>query len=243
MKPIKITQTIFILLILLTFPGWWSGTPKAFAEMAAQGAVPYLPPQPPADNPHPPITEQDKKRVAFADEVIQKILMADVSGFSADGQPVITNNDNTINVQITADCMVLPECLKYNKSLQNYVYSLRNLYGPVLEFRHTHVIPWAFENFERKKNSVNSNDTEKLQAKPTQKFFENKAAQESMAVPVLQKDEYMLHSYVKLGSRNPRWYHVNLVVSENAQGNLEFRRFFIVPIPSEDAHMPPGVVC
>lgn len=198
-------------------------------------------PEPPANNPHPPVTDPDKKRVAFGEEVIKKVLMADVSKFSPDGQPVIANNDNTINMKVTAACLALPECVKHNRSLLNYIYSINQMYGNVIEFRHTHVIPWSFENFEKNKTSVN-NGASHLVAKPTQKFLENKADQEAMPAPILQKDEFMLHSYVNFG-KDYRWYHVDIIVSEDAQGNLEFRRFFLIRIPTDSHHFPDGVVC
>lgn len=206
------------------------------AEIAAQAL-----PEPPTENPHPPITDPDKKRVAFAEEVIKKVLMMDVSKFSPDGQPVIANNDNTINMKITAACLALPECLK-NRSISNYIYTINQMYGQVIEFRHMHVVPWSFENFEKNKTAVDQNDTAKLLAKPTQKFLENKADQESMPAPILQKDEFMLHSYVNFG-KDYRWYHVDIIVSEDAQGNLEFRRFFIIRMPMDSGHLPDGAVC
>lgn len=199
-------------------------------------------PEPPAENPHPPVTDQDKKRVTFAEEVIKKVLMMDMSGFVADNLPAFANNDRSVNLKINAACLADTACLKNNKTTLNYVHSINQMYGQVVEFRHTHVIPWAFENFEKNKSSVNQNDTASLIARPTQKYLEKKAAQEAMAVPVLQKDEYMLHTYVKFG-KNHNWYHVNTIVSEDTRGNLEFRQLFILVMPTAHDDLPPGAVC
>lgn len=243
MKTQKAFDILIFILIFSTLSLMTVTVSISSAEMAkgVSNAAMALP-EPPANNPHPPVTESDKKRVAFGEEVLKKILMADVSKFSPDGQPVIANNDNSINMKITAACLALPECVQHNRSLLNYTYSINQMYGQVVEFRHTHVIPWSFENFERNKTAVDQNDTEKLLAKPTQKFLENKADQEAMPAPVLQKDEYMLHSYINFG-KDYRWHHVDIIVSEDAQGNLEFRRFFIIRIPFDGGHLPDGVVC
>lgn len=208
-------------------------------SMAGKSMGDEPPPGPPMDNPHPPVTESDKKRVAFGEEVLKKILMMDLTGFIfiESNQPETGGDTGAGNFKINVACLANPECLKANKPLVNYVYGLRKMYGLALEFKHTHVIPWAFENFEKNKTSENPVITKKLQAAfsaMSQPFFSK-----PMPAPGLQNDEYMLHTYVDFN----RWYHVDIVLSEDTNGNLEFRRFFILPIPSEDSHMPPGTVC
>ncbi|MCE9624022.1 MAG: hypothetical protein K8R69_01010 [Deltaproteobacteria bacterium] len=180
----------------------------AIAKMAAtpggeMSMVAMPMPQPPAENPHPPRTAEDRKRVDFA------------------------------------------------------VQEIRAYYGPKVEIRHAHIIPWSFENFQKNRrltskpvppteggdpNVIIEAQPGKM-APPVQDMAEPaRSPIPPMPAPKLQADEYMVHAYV-LFPQDPRWYHVDVILSEDASGNLVRRNFFVIPMPPVGGSLPPGVVC
>jgi len=180
-------KTLRILLLILAI---W--TPNARAEMAAS----MVAPQPPLQNPHPPVTVEDHRRVDFA------------------------------------------------------VAQIRAQYGSKVEIRHPHVIPWSFEQFEknRKSQPVNNYDPQEKNIPEVDAQLHGASGagiakpMPPMQTPVLKPDEFMVHAYVRYEG-DPSWHHLDVILSENALGQLSFRGFFDVVMPSESGHLPPGVVC
>lgn len=155
------------------------------------------PPEPPATNPHPPQSAEDRRRVDFA------------------------------------------------------VREIEAYYGPGVELKHAHIIPWSYENFLKNRKTATPPTT------PTDPNViveaQSKAAPSSMVPappmpgspvmgPALQPDEYMVHVYARFKG-DPAWYHLDVILTEDASGNLVRRRFFRIPMPQEHGSLPPGVVC
>ena len=186
----------FLLTCLLLFPVTAKArmVPGAVAEMAIAPL-----PQPPAYNPHPPQSNEDKRRVDFA---VQEILA---------------------------------------------------YYGPNIEIRHPHVIPWSWENFQKNRKDPpalpmdHSNPRVIIEAQsaalPAMPPAQDVArAPVAMPAPQLKADEYMVHSYVKF-PQDPRWHHLDVILTETSSGQLSRRNFFSIPMPQDVGQLPHGVVC
>jgi len=157
-----------------------------FGLNAAAGAAEPVP-QPPAQNPHPPQSAEDKRRVDFA---VQQIIAQ---------------------------------------------------YGPKVEIKHPHVIPWAFKQYTDNKNASNKKATpqQNLTSPPMDAPLPGSQA---MSGPILKPDEYMVHVYVRFPN-DITWHHLDVILSEDASGQLIRRGFYSTPMPPVHVEMPPGVVC
>jgi len=164
---------------------------------AAIGIVAPLP-QPPNENPHPPQSPAEQRRVDFA------------------------------------------------------VQEIRSYYGAAVEIRHPHVIPWAWERFQKNRAGSmvqpedKSNPNVIIEAQTAQvempQPVEKPMGGMAMPAPNLKPDEFMVHAYAHF-PQDPRWYHLDVILSEDTAGHLTRRNFFIVPMPSVPSQLPPGVVC
>jgi hypothetical protein len=127
------------------------------------------------------------------------------------------------------------------------VKEIEAYYGPGVELRHPHIIPWSFENFQKNKRAA--------PVQPTDPNVIVEAQSKSVAAPrppghgsamatgpALQPDEYMVHVYARFKG-DPAWYHLDVILTEDASENLVRRRFFRIPMPMVHGSLPPGVVC
>jgi hypothetical protein len=200
--------------ILLATVVLWSVS--ATAKMA--------PPSPPAENPHPPITAEDKKRVAFADQVIALLLKKDLPASltpSQPGQPPNGFSDKSLA------CLQDEACYGKDAAFVNELLFLRETYGKAVETKYVHVIPWSFDKF---KGGV---------AADTHHSSAELRMAEPMPGPQLKADEYMMHVYIRF-EKAGAWHHLDVIVTEDKAGNISLRHFFVMPMYSQ---MPPGVVC
>lgn len=243
----KIILLILALNIIISFTSVNWGTVHASPPQAKMSSMAI--PLPPISNPHPPVTEDDKKRVAFGEMILKKFFIE--NAFETD-ETVDTKwvNSSEMSFNLSETCLNDTSCLQKNTKLKTYIQSILNLHGHVREFKHAHVIPWSYEKFQQSKlpggsttkvapvtNSniryTNKNDTmnEALKLGST-----------GMSAPNLNYDEFMIHIYTRF-DKDGAWYHVDVVVSEDESGNLEFRYFFIIKIPYNGGSLPHGVVC
>ena len=181
-------------------------------------------PQPPLENPHPPVTEADKKRVSFAENVVRQLLMKDyppvVYGKPPSPPPTVFFLDKDLL------CLQTPSCWQKDYFFVSEVAGLKQQYGTLEEIRFAHVIPWAFEQFQA--------------GKKAEQLIKKDMAATLMPAPVLKSDEYMIHIYAKWSGR---WHHLDVIVTENAKGEIFLRHFFSTPMPLDDSQLPPGVKC
>lgn len=174
--------------------------PAGFARpVAAEMAIMPLP-EPPAYNPHPPQSPEERRRVDFA---VQEIVA---------------------------------------------------YYGPRVEIRHPHVIPWSWHKFQNYRKNPPPLPTDKsdpqviIEAQsakmeplpPAQDMV--RAAPPERPAPQLKADEFMVHAYVRFPN-DPRWHHLDVILSEDGSGHLTRRNFFSIPIPTDPGQLPHGVVC
>ena len=129
------------------------------------------------------------------------------------------------------------------------VSEIHAYYGPGVELRHPHVIPWSFQNFQKNRQTPvtqqNSNPNVIVEAQTKDSAVEPMPPHSGspMAVgPALQPDEYMVHVYARFRG-DPAWYHLDVILTEDAAGNPIRRRFFRIPMPPSHGQLPPGVVC
>ncbi len=202
------------------------------------------PPEPPAANPHPPVTEEDKDRVAFAELSMTKLLMSKPHGQTGDSALM---HDQSIQLNIPLECLQQKSCLDQKQLAWDYSDSIKITKGVLAEYQHTHIIPWSFEKFKQNSTAL-SNEKNRPITNSSNKMVNRSIA---MPAPILATDEYMLHSYVRFKnipsvtdseSLSP-WYHLDIIVTEDAQGHIQLRRFFMTPMLSPHVSMPPGVVC
>jgi hypothetical protein len=240
----KKSNLSFKILLLTLTCGFCMTGKLVSAEMSASMAK-QAPPKPPLTNPHAPETAEDKKRVAFAELIVKKLLIEDLTKKPIKAAPSPINKNirysqtRKADYNITLKCLNTPICF-YKPSIQNYIKSLKarfSQYGGLTEIRHAHIIPWSFQRFKNLSNNI--------MVKPKMLIKPGYSDTKAMSVPVMQKpnlkaDEYIVHIYGKYGNR---WHHIDVILSEDAKGNLNFRRFFIVPIPYKSSDLPDGVVC
>ncbi|HCU23858.1 MAG TPA: hypothetical protein DF383_02480, partial [Deltaproteobacteria bacterium] len=147
-------------------------------------------PEPPRENPNPPQSADDKRRVDFA------------------------------------------------------VQEIKAQYGPDVTILHPHIIPWSFEKFI---NNTKPSAPSVSQPPPASSAKSSASgglimASQPMRGPDLKPDEYMVHAYVKFPN-DPSWYHVDVILSEDASGKLTRRGFYKILMPAPSVQLPPGVVC
>lgn len=220
------TQSFFKSLILATLIMFLPHA-NVFAGLAP-------PPEPPAENPHPPVSAEDKNRVAFAELAIKTLLTPGRSKAAWD--PVWNPSDQTISFGLKKTCLQNPACLRKNDGLQRYIGSIHKLQkGALSAVRHVHIVPWAFQSFEKRRDQGCAEKSTDLSAEETAK------TETAMSPINLKGDEYLIHAYARFAGQD--WYHLDVVVSESAAGELEFEKFYIIEMPRNAAPLPVGVVC
>lgn len=182
------------------------------------------PPSPPAENPHPPVTAEDKKRVAFADQAMALLLKKDLPASLTPSQP---GQPPSAFIDKSLACLQDAACYGKDAAFVNELLFFRDTYGKVVETKHTHVIPWSFDKFRAGAAA---------EAPPPSADM---GMSEAMRGPQIKADEYMMHVYIRFDKAGA-WHHLDVIVTEDKAGNLFLRHFFVMPMQSE---MPPGVVC
>lgn len=204
-----------------------------------------VPDTPPTSNPNPAKVEADLKRVAFAKKVISRILVEshlyylnnkkedpakNCCGQTSPNRKQI--NQIEYNFDITEKCLENIDCVLEKLSAETQDAWIKRKYGIIQDRLHTHVVPWSFKRFQAYQKGKKFNFSSKRRSK---NYTRNEA-------PVLQKDEYMIHSYVRF-KHGVFWYHLNVIVAEDEDGNLEFRRFFIFPMQKKIRQGSTQMIC
>ncbi len=212
---------------------------KAHAEMGAMIAPDQQDLSGIAYNPHPPVTDADKKRVAFAELVVNILLRPKEEITAQEAAPQIYDTPDK-NFNLDQNCLIQNECRQKTAGLAAYQNDIFAKYGSLIEFRHAHIIPWSFEKFQNAAKTAAAKDSAPPLPPHPQMVAQNKTV-EPMPGPDLKSDEYMIHVYAKFN--NKVWYHLDVIVSEDAAGKMTFRRFYIFELPRGGSQMPDGVVC
>lgn len=211
--------------VIFAFLSMGQAQPPANTPLREASMVRSLPPEPPATNPHPPVTEIDKKRVKFAEQAITLLLKNKPSPLL---QPK-PNQPSPSFINKNLSCLQTISCIEKEVAFTNEVLTFHAQYGEVVELKHSHVIPWSIEKFNSK-----------TETKPV--TSSRPVGGIAMSGPILKADEYMVHTYVKF-NKAEGWYHLDIILSEDKNGDLYLRHFFTMPMPSTNSQLPPGVVC
>lgn len=186
---------------------------------------------PPDSNPHPPTSEVDKKRVAFAEQAARSLITAQYQA--------LANSETGTQGRFRdkdAACIQDAACLGADRRfVQELTWILKNQ-GALAEVRHAHIIPWSFRDFLK---------ATRPQEPAPEGLHKRVAITPMTETPVLplEPDEYMVHLYVRY-QNSPDWYHLNVILTEDSVGNLYLRHFYTIPMPAfEEGPLPPGVVC
>lgn len=213
------------------------------AEYAPKMAAQPAPILPPLNNPHPPQTEQDKKRVNAAVEIIDLLLKEKREKTSAiQVVPSIKFNLTVAEIKTLAsqhDDAKNTEAAK----LYDYARQIYRDFGLVQEVRHAHIIPWSMHEDEKKKHQSAASvvdSTMKTERASVKKKMVMADEVDSMPYPKLEAGEFMIHTYAKF-DRSQDWQMLNVILAEDAQGQIYFKRFYIVR--QRQRALPPGVVC
>ena len=182
-------------------------------------------PTPPDQNPHPPITELDKKRVAFAEEAVKFLLFTPIASIpEAQPNPAPSyQNKNRV-------CLKEKQCLEKDAIFLAQLAKLQKQYGVAKEIRHAHLIPWALDRWNQNRKT--------RPAAQDRAFPESSKADDMGQALKLAPDEYVVHLYASFSGR---WFHVDVILTENDKGEIFLHRFEAFPIPYGE--MPPGKVC
>lgn len=213
----------------------------AMARMAMDMAMP----EPPADNPHPPQTEADKKRVAFAELALQTLLKQEYpqkpnstssNEAASVAQYVVVDDGKNQKLALSESCLRSKDCLAAREDARTYIQGVRKSVGGALsEFRHAHIIPWSWEAFQK---NAGVSTTYQLPGKSHKPVPGSVAP---MSPTNVAPNEYIVHIYVLF--RSGGWHHVDVILTEDAGQGIRFNRFFIIQIPSSGGDLPPGTVC
>ena len=174
-----------------------------FFSMTLQAQVSLLPPE---NNPHPPQTQEEKKRVAFAKEALGYTLGKNWSQVKE-----ITPNQEDSFLDKDLACLKNLTCFEKDKNFLFELLQIQKLHGKVEEIKHAHLVP-AQPQF-LKQPSVSYPAPQELQAP-------------------LKPGEFVVHVYAKMKKQNEieKWFNLDLIMTQNKEGNLFLRHFFIVPI-------------
>lgn len=215
-------KKLILLAILTIFIG-----SNALAMMPQRDEPPIRPPE---TNPHPPSSKADINRVMFADAVINNLLKSPYPKTSKeDLKPLLKKKGLALNLD--RNCIEKKLCWSAKNEVSNYIQAIQEELGQLQELKFTHIIPWSYAAFNR--NKVQKDSKSKSAGSPMP------PREHSLGEVGRADDEYMIHSY---GKFQGKWYHIDVVVTEDNKGDMLFRRFFIMEIPSEH-RMPEGVVC
>lgn len=169
----------------------------------------------PSENPHPPITALDKKRVRFAEQAIDLLLRNplphSLNSFlpplpppQDSPPPLVPNRD--------LECLQNVSCYSKDSEFVEQIIRFHEKLGEILEIEFVHLIPESLGEFnaEKKKRQAGG--------------FPSMKAREMNAPPPIQPDEYVAHVYVRF-TKQTEWEHLDVVMTEDEQGNIFLRRF------------------
>lgn len=195
-------------------------------------------------NPHPPVTENQIERVEFAKLAIEKFLMETPKFFNRKVpkfEDLLTYKTPLIKLKINKECLENDDCWQNNTDVQNYLIELHSHMGRVMRFKNAHLIPWAYNNFVKQNQPATTVKKEGYSAS-YQEAARAVNSETMMMVPALDRNEYMVHVHAFMA--NQKWYHLNIILTEDKEGNLLFQRFYFYKVPDHESHaLPPGTVC
>lgn len=185
-------------------------------------------PQPPEQNPHPPQSAEDIKRVKFAEEAVQTLLTQNLA--SGLKKTELTSPPSFQDKSL--ECLKNINCYSKDLSFVNELFSIQETQGKIIEVRHAHLIPWSMKRMNMRSSA---SDNKRVSA-------DFAPVPNDLKAPELKPDEFMVHMYVKF-DKSAHWYHLDVILAQDSQGKIFLRHFYTLPIPSSGGKLPPGAVC
>lgn len=186
-------------------------------------------------NPNPPSTDFEKRVVNFSEAVAKTLL--GISSRHPLYKPDLQKGFQRLNVRLemTEKQLLGNECnSEQQKSMCKHTEDFIKTISVLSEIKHGHLIPWAYERYKNSNNAALKSSSLGL--------TDFAALPLDIPTPELAKDEFMVHFHVK--TFDGVWLHLNVILSETAENELIFQRFFATPVPTyPDIKMPPGVLC
>ncbi len=224
----KITLITLTLALIGLGVGKFQLISEVLAGASVQAGAP-APPQPPESNPHPPQSKQDIERVKFAEEAVKILLMQNLPT-----KLQMSDVDKTPSFESkTLSCFKNVTCYSKDTAFVNEILTFQKQNGKVIEIKHAHIIPWSMKRMNIRSSAPDQ---------PPGKNETMKPMAFDMSAPDLKSDEFMVHIYAKF-DKSQRWYHLDVILTEDKNGNLLLRHFYAIPMPLSSQQMPPGVVC
>lgn len=200
-------------------------------------AVPYY--GPPATNPHPPVTEQEKRWVGFAENLVKKLLMTPQEKSRKNYALNLLKGEERF--ELWQDCLTDGPCIYGKPVMLDYVQAIKAQYGVVKDFRHPHIIPWSMEKYKKNLGAGNEPTADVQDRTNIPLAGAPSSIVAPQMAPVQRADEFMFHVYVQMESGE--WYHLDIYVTVDAKGLLRFQRFYLTPMNTGGGQLPDGVVC
>lgn len=182
----------------------------------AVAAGKQAPPQPPAENPHPPSSPEDIASVAFANEAVQAFLTKELT------LPASAAAAATAYASKDAPCLKDTACWQKDGAFVSDVQRIYSVHGTINETKHAHVVP----------------------ASTPRKLDQKKAATRDEPPPdmiPLKDDEHAVHIYVRT-TKSSGWADLSIILVREASGKLSLRRFILESMRSQHK-LPPGAKC
>ena len=185
-------------------------------------------PGPPSKNPHAPVSAKDKARVQVALAAVEAFLkrpLPKALAGHAHGRPSGMFQSKSLA------CMRKASCWMKDKAFVRELTHLHHRHGQLVTWRHAHIVPWSFQRYKRR-----TAGRAKIRSRGAMKPASIKPAF------ALKRDEYVVHMYVRYAKTN-RWFHLDVILAEDAKGNVSFRHFYTTHMRMRGHKLPPGVVC
>jgi hypothetical protein len=199
--------------------------------MSCAAAAKVAAPAPPPSNPHAPTTAADKARVDAATLAVERFLKNRI-----DGQWLKKGAGTSFHSKDVA-CLKSASCWRKDKAFAANIRSIVGSRGRIVSTRHAHIIPWSMDAF-RKHKGPHHHHSKHVIPKMNRGA---RLAPMQMKAPKLKNDEYMVHAYVRF--ENTGWHHLDVVMTEGADGKPKVRYFFTAAMVSRGGSLPPGVRC
>jgi len=200
---------------------------------------------PPAENPYPPTTPADGKRVRLAEATVHAFFGTRLDEAGLRGRARRPHDhafDDTTKgpdafhfADKEIDCVGDVECWSGDYPFLLRAAGLASLSPPriVSKVRWSHVIPWAMKRYEERGLPVESRhyaDALRMQEAQTRDYAGTSDPDAfAIALPSLRDDEYLVDSVIELRSE-PGYFHVMCMMTDDPRGEPALRWFDTMPV-------------
>jgi hypothetical protein len=201
--------------------------------------------EPPDDNPYPPKTEKDTKRVRLAEATVRAFYTSRL-----DEAPLRERMKAPHDAELDDDkkgwnafpyvgkreaCVRSVECWSKDYAFLRRVASVASMYPAwiVSKVNMVHVMPWSVRRYEERTLAAESrhyNDDFKI-SEAAKRDYAKTGMLEAFSMPPLglKDDEYVVDAIVEMKGKDGYW-HIISVETDDDQGEPVLRYFDMIPI-------------